>query len=110
VTTAHAVGLLIVVELLIRWVPLPRLAASLGVRVNLGPARPGAERLPVELLSARARRELRCTRRVADVWPLSKGPYVRRSLAHAWLEIDDRPLENVDGFGVFQHASAGTTA
>jgi hypothetical protein len=135
VTTAHVVGVLIVVELLIRWVPLPRLAAPLGVRVNLGPARPGAERLPGELLSARARRELRCTRRVADVWPLSKGPCLRRSLvaghllrrhdpavrlgvagtgdevfAHAWLEIDDRPLENVDGFGVFQHASARTTA
>jgi hypothetical protein len=29
--------------------------------------------------------------------------------AHAWIEIDDRPLENVAGFGVFQVAATGAT-
>jgi hypothetical protein len=131
VTTVHAVVVLGVVEVLIRWVPLPRLARVLGIRVNLGPTRPDAEQLPVTLLSPRARRELQCTRRVADVWPLSKGPCLRRSLvaghllrrhhpavrlgvagtgadlvAHAWLEIDDRPLENVEGLLVFQRTPA----
>jgi hypothetical protein len=130
-TTVHAVVVLGVVEMLIRWVPLPRLARLLGIRVNLGPARTDAQQLPLEQLPPRARRELRCTRRVADVWPLSKGPCLRRSLvaghllrrhhpavrlgvagtgtalvAHAWLEIDDRPLERVAGLNVFQRTTA----
>ena len=131
VTMVHAVVVLGVVEMLIRWVPLPRLARVLGIRVNLAPARTDAQQLPLEQLPPRARRELRCTRRVADVWPLSKGPCLRRSLvaghllrrhhpavrlgvagtgaelvAHAWLEIDDRPLESVAGLSVFQRTSA----
>jgi hypothetical protein len=129
-TTVHAVAVLIVVELLIRWVPLPRLSRMLGVEVNLQPARSEAEQLPVGELPARARRQLRCTRRVADAWPFSRGPCLRRALvgghlirhlhpavrlgvtgagdtllAHAWLEIDGRPLEAVAQFNAFQRAS-----
>jgi hypothetical protein len=129
-TTFHAVGVLIVVELLIRWVPLPRLSRMLGVGVNLQPARSDTEQLPVGELPARVRRQLRCTRRVADAWPFSRGPCLRRALvgghlirglhpavrlgvagsgdtllAHAWLEIDGRPLEAVAQFNVFQRTS-----
>jgi hypothetical protein len=121
---------LVVVELLIRWVSLPRLSRMLGVRVNLAPVRPEVAPFPIEELPARDRRRLRCTRRVADAWPLSKGPCLRRSLvaghllrqhrpavrlglagrgddvlAHAWLEIDDRPLENISGLNVFQRSA-----
>jgi hypothetical protein len=131
-TTLHAVAVLVVVELLIRWVSLPRLSRVLGVHVNLAPVRPDVALFPIEELPARDRRRLRCTRRVADVWPLSKGPCLRRSLvaghllrhhrpairlgvagqgadvlAHAWLEIDDRPLESVSGLKVFQQTPTG---
>ena len=96
--------------------------------VNLEPAPDDVELFPVEQLPALARRQLRGARRVTDVWPLSKGPCLRRSLvaghllrryrpavrigvtgsgddlvAHAWIEIDDRPLERVDAYRPFQH-------
>jgi hypothetical protein len=130
-TTARVVVVMSVVELLIRWVPLPRLTRLLGVRVDLGPS--GSERAQVSLddMPPRARRQLVCTRRVADAWPLSRGPCLRRALvgghlireldpairigtsdgadgivAHAWLELDDRALETVDGFTPFQAASS----
>jgi hypothetical protein len=131
-TTLHAAAVLVLVEALIRWIPLPRLSRMLGIRVNLAPPPTDVEQLPVDALTARDRRQLRCTGRVADVWPLSKGPCLRRSLvaghllrrhhpavrlgishasgglfAHAWLEIDDRPLERVDDMTVF-HATTGT--
>jgi hypothetical protein len=127
-TTLHAMTVLVVVEGLIRWTPLPRLSRLLGVRVNLEPAPDDVELFPVEQLPAVARRQLRGARRVTDVWPLSKGPCLRRSLvaghllrryrpavrigvtgsgdelvAHAWIEIDDRPFERVDAYRPFQH-------
>ena len=74
--------------------------------------------------AARAARD-----RVADAWPFSRGPCLRRTLvlghllrehdpalrlgvagagddlnAHAWLEIDGQPLEDVTSFALFQHA------
>jgi hypothetical protein len=126
----HAVAVLVVVEILIRWVPLPRLSRALGIEVNLQPARSEAVRLPVDELPARARRQLECTRRVADAWPFSRGPCLRRALvgghlirhlhpavrlgvagagdtllAHAWLEIDGRPMEAVTQVSAFQRAS-----
>jgi transglutaminase superfamily protein len=126
-TTLHAAVVIVVVELLVRWVTLPRLSRLLGVRLNLAPAPAGAERLRVKDLPPRAARQVRCTRRVADAWPFSQGPCLRRSLvaghllraldpalrlgvagsgdqfyAHAWLEIHDRPLEAVAGFSRFQ--------
>jgi Transglutaminase-like superfamily len=130
-TTLHVAAVMVVVEMLIRWVPLPRLSRLLGLRVNLAPARPAVEQMRATELPARAGRQLRCTRRVADAWPFSKGPCLRRSLvvghllrhhdpavrlgvagsgdhlfAHAWVEIDDRPLESVAGFNVFQRTEA----
>ena len=130
-TTLHATAVLAVVELLIRWVPLPRLSRLLGVKVNLQPARSDAAQLPVDELPTPSRRRLRCTRRVADAWPFSRGPCLRRALvgghlirhlrpavrlgvagagdtllAHAWLEIDGRPLEPVTQFNAFQRTSS----
>lgn len=126
-TTLRVLMVLVVVELLIRWVPLPRLSRMLGVRVQLQAALPGIEQLPLDELPPQARRQLRCTWKVADVWPFSRGPCLRRALvgghllrdldpavrlgvagsgdtllAHAWLEIDDRPLESVIAFNPFQ--------
>jgi hypothetical protein len=132
-TMLHAAGVTVVVEALIRWVPLPRLSALLGVRVDLTPAREEREQVSIGELPSDARRQLRCTSRIVDAWPLSKGPCLRRSLvaghllrrhhpavrlgvagsgddihAHAWLEIDGHPLEAVDGFTPFEHNPAGT--
>jgi hypothetical protein len=119
--------MIVVVEIAVRRMPLPKLAPLLGIRLNLAPAPPDVERLRVRDLPARAAREVRCTRRVADAWPFSRGPCLRRALvtgnllrrldpalrlgmagsgdevfAHAWLELDDRPLEDVAGFSLFQ--------
>jgi hypothetical protein len=126
-TTLHAAAVIVVVELLVRWVSLPRLCRLLGVRLNLEPPPGTVERLRVKDLPPRAARQVRCTRRVADAWPFSRGPCLRRSLvaghllrrldpalrlgvagsgdglhAHAWLEIHDRPLEHVGGFSLLQ--------
>jgi Transglutaminase-like superfamily len=134
-TTLHVMVVLVVVESLVRWVSLPRLSRMLGVRVNLAPSRLDLQQIDLTDLPARARRQLRCTRRVADAWPFSRGPCLRRALvtghllrdldpsvrlgvagtgdtihAHAWVEIDDRPLENVTGFNRFQRTPTDTTA
>jgi hypothetical protein len=126
-TTVRAFVVIVVVELLIRWVPLPRLSRLLGVRVDLHPAGADVERFPLLDLPPTARRQLRCTWKVADAWPFSAGPCLRRALvgghllrqfdpsvrlgvtgggdallAHAWLEIDDRPLEDVAEFNRFE--------
>jgi hypothetical protein len=129
-TTLRVAVVIVVVEVLVRVVPLPRLSRLLGVEVDLGPRIGSGEQLPLRELPERARRQLRCTRRVADVWPFSQGPCLRRALvgghllrrlhpairlgltgsgdellAHAWLEIDGRPLETVDHFVRFEHPS-----
>jgi hypothetical protein len=128
-TGLHAVAVLAVVEALVRWVTLPRLARMLDVRIDLSPSSPTT---PLQLceLPPRSARQVRCTQRVADVWPLSKGPCLRRSLvighllrrhhpairlgvagagdelvAHAWVEIDGHPLEDVTGFHAFQRST-----
>jgi hypothetical protein len=125
---------MVFVEALVRWVRLPRLAELLRVRLDLRPVQPGLEP-PAELarLSPRARRQLRCTWRIAARWPFSAGPCLRRSLvaahllrssnasvrigwalrpgeplAHAWLEIDGHPFEDVSAYQPFEMLSAGT--
>jgi len=131
---ARVLVVIVLVELMIRWVRLPRLARMLGLSVSLSPSSPGAVRLPLKDLPPSARRQLRCTRRIADRWPFSRGPCLRRALvaghllsrhepavrfgvagagddlyAHAWLEIGGRPLENVESFDTFQNSSSGLT-
>jgi hypothetical protein len=123
----YAALVLLVVELLIRWVPLPRLTRMLGVRLDLSAA-PVAQAEPAVFdLPHNAQLRLRNMTRVVDRWPFCKGPCLRRSLvtahllrayhpairlgtagtgdtlrAHAWVEIDDRPLEDVSEFAVLQ--------
>jgi hypothetical protein len=127
-TTLHALGVLVTVELLIRWLSLPRLVALLGVRLDM--ASPAAVPItPVEL-SRRAEARIRGAERVAAVWPFCEGPCLRRSLvtahllrsehasvrlgvagsgpelrAHAWVEIDGRPLEDVSEFAVLRNGT-----
>ena len=127
-TCLHVLVLLVLVEALVRWVPLPRLADLLHVRLDLRPVQAGLEP-PAELarLSPRAKRQLRCTWRVAARWPFSAGPCLRRSLvaahllrssnasvrigfplrpdvpiAHAWVEIGGNPLEDVSAYRPFE--------
>jgi hypothetical protein len=127
-TTLRAVVLISIVESLIRWVPLPRLCRLLDCRIDLRPADPNAEQLQLTDLPPRARRQVSCTNRVADAWPFGKGNCLRSTLvsghllrdldptvrlgvrewagtlsAHAWLEVDGRPLERVAGYVPFQH-------
>jgi hypothetical protein len=129
----HVAAVTVLVELLIRWVPLPKLSRLLGVELDLTQASATQEQMAIDELPSDARRQLRCTSRVVDAWPLSKGPCLRRSLvaghllrrhdaalrigvagtgddihAHAWLEIDDRPLEAVGAFKPFENTPTGT--
>lgn len=129
-TTLHAVAAMTVVELTVRWVSLPRLSRSLGAPLELEPPPSGSDLPPLEDLGSRATRQLLCTWRVAEVWPFSDGPCLRRSLvgghlirrmspilrlgvvgdgdeviAHAWLEIDGRPLEPVADLQPFHRSS-----
>lgn len=126
-TTLHAFVIIVVVESLVRIVPLPRLSRALGCHVNLDPVVPGAQRLPLKELPDRSSRRVRSARRVAHAWPFSEGPCLRGALvtghllrehhpairlglatagdelhAHAWVEIDGRPLEYVGAFDAFQ--------
>ena len=133
-TCFHVLGLLVVVELLIRWVPLPRLGELLRVRLDFRPVMDvdvvaDGARVP---LPPRARRRLRCTWRMAGIWPFSAGPCLRRSLvaarllrhdgaavrigfpvrpgdriAHAWVELDGRPIEDVSSYRAFEARPAG---
>lgn len=124
--TLHAALVIVLVEVAVRKIPLPRLCRLLGVRLNLEPPPPDVERIRVRDLAPKAARQVRCTRRVADAWPFSRGPCLRRALvtgnllrrldpalrlgvagsgdavfAHAWLELHDRPLEDVAAFSLF---------
>ena len=127
-TTLRVVVTIGVVEVLIRSIRLPRLSRVLGCPVDLTPVQPDVEHLAISELPAAPRRQVRCTIRVARVWPFADGPCLRRTLvsghllrdlgptirlgvgragdtisAHAWLEIDGRPLELVSGYEPFQH-------
>jgi hypothetical protein len=111
---------LLIVELLIRWVPIAKLAHLLGVRLETGPGRfvedavppssgVGAEGRVREVIDARAR--------IMRYWPLGGGPCLRESLvvgrllrdegacvrlgvarfggrlrAHAWVELAGQEL------------------
>lgn len=131
----HVAVVLAVVELLVRWVPLPRLSRLVGVRVDLGPAPAAAEPLASSDLPLRERRQLDWTRRLSDAWPFSRGPCLRRALVgghllrrrapvirlgvmgsgddlvgHAWLEIDGRPVDPVAGVTPFRRPSPRAVA
>lgn len=137
-TTIRALLTLVAVEATIRWIPLPRLARLLGVRFDLTPTTSQAAPMAIDSLPMESRRALRSTRRVTRWSPFYSGPCLRRSLvaahlvrdldpavrigiagdadrlrAHAWIEIDDSPLEDIGEFTSFQWPStnaAGSTA
>lgn len=119
------------VELLIRWVPLPRLAQLLGVHLDVRAVGSAPRTSPV-VLSPAAQRQLKCAWWVAARWPFGAGPCLRRSLAtahllrssgamlrigfpnrpamsvaHAWVEIDRRPLEDVSLYVPFTNSLVG---
>lgn len=126
-STIHAFVVLLVVEPLIRTRPLERVAELLGCRLDLSPGRPDAAPLRDIDLSLVTQRHLRASRRVTGSWPFSKGPCLRRALvgghlirrlapsirlgfdrrendelfAHAWLEIEGRPLEDISELQLF---------
>jgi hypothetical protein len=118
---------LVVVEATIRWIPLPRLGRMLGVRFDLTPTESEADPVAIDSLPAAAQRALRSTRRVTRWSPFWSGPCLRRSLvaahlirdldpavrigitgqadgvrAHAWIEIDHAPLEDIGEFTSFK--------
>jgi hypothetical protein len=129
-TIAHVGFVALRVEALIRWVSLPRQCAWLGVELDLTRTCADVERAPITSLPDTSQRQLRCAATVADAWPLGTGPCLRRSLvaghllrrrhrtalrigvggtgddihAHAWLEVDGRPIEAVGAFRAFQRA------
>jgi hypothetical protein len=132
-SSLHALGVLVVVELLIRKVRLTKLTRLLGVRLDLTPSSPATPK-PIEL-SETSLRQLRATARVVDVWPFCEGPCLRQSLvaahmlrdrgaavrlgltgagdqvgAHAWVEIDGMPLEDVRHFAVLHSTPTSSVA
>ena len=69
---------------------------------------PDAERIRIRDLPPRAARQMRCTRRVADAWPFSQGPCLRRALVAGHLLRDlDPPLRL--GFGQLRRQGCSPT-
>ena len=126
-TFIHALVVMGVVEILVRFVRLPRVARLVGAPLSLDTTEPKPfdpavfDNMPIAM-----RRKLWCTDRVAVRWPFSKGPCLRRALvgghlirrhgptirlgvdvsaadaeAHAWLEIDGEPLEDTTDIVTF---------
>lgn len=129
-TTIRALVVLTALEASIRWIPLPRLGRLLGVRFDLTPPTTGVAPMPLDSLPPPAQRALRATKRVTRWSPFCSGPCLRRSLvsahllrrldpavrlgvaggdggirAHAWIEIDHRPLEDVGEYSSFNWPS-----
>jgi Transglutaminase-like superfamily len=131
-TAMHVAGLLALVEVLVRMVPLPSASRLLGVRVEATPPLALEDPLDSATLTSGERRRLRWARRLSDRWPFSRGPCLRRALVggrllrhrhpvvrlglagsgdalvgHAWLEIDGHPLETLSGVTPFRRSGAG---
>jgi hypothetical protein len=126
-TTFRVLALFVLVEVLIRPVSLTRLIGLLGCKLSLDPPLPETALAPPTVLSTAAKRQMRCTRRVARHWPFAQGPCLRSALvgahllrrldptirigtvgtdaalsAHAWIEVRHRPLEQTERFQPFQ--------
>ena len=126
-TMLHASILIAFVEVCVRRYPPAKVGRLLGCPIDTTPVDPQAARMRNSDLPSHTVRQLRCARRVAEVWPFSEGPCLRSALvggrlirrhapvvrigidpssdelaAHAWLEIDGRPLEAVHHYLAFQ--------
>ncbi len=144
--TLRALVVLFVLELTIRWIPVPRVAHRLGVTLDgedegvadsdaLAPdalraaATGAAAAYAPHLLTATEQQARRSTFRVIRRWPFGLGPCLRESLvlghllrdhspvlrfgvtrdhgsilAHAWLEVAGRPINDPAGVLPFQGA------
>lgn len=126
--TLHATAAMVVVELLVRRVRLPRLAALLGVPLEAASVLPVRPRVGAgEPSDAELVRASGAVGRIARRWPWGEGVCLRESLvlghllrrrdpllrigvargdgddlrAHAWLEVDGAVLGDREGFSPF---------
>ncbi len=131
-TTLRVLLTIAFVEVLIRTVKLQRLSQLLGCPLDVTPRAGNSSRLTLRELPPTPRRQVLCTRRVAAVWPFSKGPCLRESLVaghllrrmrptlriglvggqgefytHAWLELGGRPLEDLANYAAFDVTPSG---
>jgi hypothetical protein len=135
ITTLHALATLVVVESLIRWMRLPRLAALVGVTLETGPLGAPSPHAPstVDPQSTAVVRAVRSVRRVTRRWPFGGGSCLRESLvlghllrdrapllkigvasrrdgvlAHAWLEVGGQTFGDTEGFTAFARMDRAT--
>jgi hypothetical protein len=127
---ARILGLLGVAEIGLRLQPLPTVARWFQVPLSTVPTPVPTERA-WERLTAAERGEVEMARRVAARWPFGQGPCLRLSLveghvlrsrhpvlrlgvansgpaivAHAWIEVDGRPLDEPGEFLPFEIAES----
>lgn len=130
----HASLVIVVVEAGIRWRSPATVGHRLGCPIATTAVEPGARPFSDDELPEDTVRRLRSARRIAKLWPFSSGPCLRQALVgghlirrhqpvvriginpsgqhlagHAWLEIDGRPLENIDRYLVFQEQTPRST-
>ncbi len=123
----HASVVIVVVEAGIRRQSPAVVGRRLGCPIATTAVEQGARPFSDDELSEATVRRLRSAQRIAKLWPFSSGPCLRQALVgghlirrhkpvvriginpsgqhlagHAWLEIDGRPLENIDRYLVFQ--------
>lgn len=121
---AGALGRLAVIEVGIRLLPLPRLAALLCTPLATGLAPAEVPATPIRLRAVE-RSRLLALARMAPRWPFCDGPCLRQALAtglvlrrhrpvlrigaaleagdvvgHAWVELPGASIGASDGFGV----------
>lgn len=126
-TTVRAAVTLVAVELTIRCVSIRKATELWRVPLDIGPADIHATHVCLDELPVNAARALRAAHRATLVWPFADGPCLRRALvgghllrdlrpvlrlgigdgsgpvrAHAWLEVEGRPLEDVSDIRAFQ--------
>lgn len=106
-STLYALALAASVELVIRWVPLPRLARLYGLRFGqgaVGQQPPELSVAPPEITLSE-RRRLRAAQRIMRNWPFGEGRCLRSSLVVGHLLVDHHPVLRVgverldDGIG-----------
>lgn len=131
-TLAHAFAWLVVVEVLVRRTRLPRACRWLGITLDADSGPAPDEGTPPPTLTPRAEEQLWAAWVLAERWPYADGPCLRRSmvaarlirrhdpvlrlgvalrdegiLAHAWLEVEGHPLEDLGDLLAFQKHSPG---
>jgi hypothetical protein len=113
---------MVVTELSVRSVPLPKLSARMGVPLSASATEPGPPPQPLDL-SRWQRGQLRTLLPLAERWPFADGPCLRQSLvaghilrrhhpilrlgvateqnsvqAHAWVEVAGLVVGDTTGY------------